>query len=48
MSDDPTFWWFIGMAFSAGLLSGFAIFETIDRTKWAAYRLVYRRLQRDR
>ena len=36
----------IGLAFFVGLLLGFAIWEAIDRTKWAAYRAIYRRYQK--
>jgi hypothetical protein len=33
---------FVGLAFTSGLLVGFALWDVIDRTKWAAYRAVYR------
>lgn len=36
----------IGLAFFGGMLMGFALWEAIDRTKWAAYRAVYRRYQK--
>jgi len=37
----------IGLGFFVGCLCGFSIWELLDRTKWAAYRAVYRRYHED-
>lgn len=40
---QPEFLAFLGLAWSVGVLCGFGLWDFIDRTKWAAYRAVYRR-----